>query len=125
MADFGLVNDVSMGELLAAGQRDDFDVFLLGGDMAYDLVGKLKCSSVSTLNGDVNETEVPCLWLFLCGRRPHWISDRLVSSQPSPQQHTNESRVGNTFMNTLQPLVASKPFMAGANCGICAQKLKM
>ena len=41
VADFGLVNDVSMGELLAAGQRDDFDVFLLGGDMAYDLVGKL------------------------------------------------------------------------------------
>ena len=41
VADFGLENDVSMGELLRAGDRGDFEVFVLGGDMAYDLVRRV------------------------------------------------------------------------------------
>ena len=62
MADFGLVNDVSMGALLAASAAGEVDGLILAGDIAYDL-------------------------------------------------HSNQSQVGNDFLNTLQPLVASKPFI--------------
>ena len=33
------------------------------------------------------------------------------------EQHSNNSQVGNGFMNALQPLTATKPFMAGTPAG--------